>query len=214
MTWSVFEELWRRYDEWYDRHPALYESELRAVDAAVGDAESILEIGVGTGRFASMLAGRRRLVAGIDPAVNMVRVAKRRGVEVAVATGEAIPARDASFDTALIVVTLCFASDPQALVREAARVAGRVVSCIVPRESSWGRLYASRRDSPFYRVARFYTIAEVAAMYRSAGLHVSSCTSTLYTPPPGPHEPEGVRRECSEEAGFVCIVGLRGRERR
>ncbi len=210
MTWSVFEQLWRRYDEWYDRHPALYQSELRAVEEAVGDAESIIEVGVGTGRFAAPLATGRRMVAGVDPAVNMLRLAKERGVDVAAAVGEKLPVRSGAFDAALVIVTLCFADDPYSLIAEAARVARRVVSCIVPRGSSWGRLYSSRRDSPFYRVARFYAVGEVGEMYRAAGLRVEGCTSTLYTPPPGPPIPEEPRRECSEEAGFTCIIGVHG----
>ena len=206
MPWHVFQEYWKRYDEWYERHQAIYETEAAAVEAAVADADAILEIGVGTGRFASRLRRGRRLVAGIDPVVEMLRLAAVRGVEVALATGERLPFRSSVFDTALLVVTLCFVDRPVDVLLEAKRVAKRVVSCIVPRDSSWGRYYASKRDSPFYRYARFYTLAELNDMYRSIGLEVSRCVSTLYTPPPGPLNPEPLRYVCDESAGFVCIV--------
>ena len=208
VPWDVFERLWERYDAWYERNRSIYESEVRAVLAALGGAERVLEIGVGTGRFASRL-GVRRLVAGVDPAWGMIRAARGRGVDVAQGVGEKLPFRSDSFDAALLTVTLCFVDDPVAVLRESARVAARVASCIVPRDSPWGRLYASKRDSPFYRVARFYTIGEVAEMYRVAGLEAEGCISTLYARPPGPMHPEEPRMECSGEAGFVCIIGVR-----
>ncbi len=161
---------------------------------------------MGSGRFAAPLG----VWLGVDPARPMLRLAKVRGVEVAEGVGERLPFRSDSMDTALLVVTLCFVEDPLAVIAEAARVARRVVSCIVPKGSSWGRLYESRRMvSPFYKHARFYSIAEVAEMYRVVGLGLEGCVSTLYEPPPGPSEPVEPRRECAEEAGFVCLMGVK-----
>ncbi len=204
----VFEEHWRRYDEWYDRNPVIYETELRAVRRALANAPGALsvEVGVGTGRFAAPL----RIWLGVDPARNMLVLAKKRGVETIEAVGEHLPLRTSSLHTALLVVTLCFVDDPRLVLGEAARVARRVVSCIVPRLSPWGRYYEARRSqSPFYQHARFYTVAEVVRLYESLGLRIERCTSTLYTPPPGPTEPEEPRDECSEEAGFACIAGVK-----
>jgi hypothetical protein len=46
------------------------------------------------------------------------------------------------------------------------RVAERVVTCIVPRDSPWGRRYreTAARSHPFYAKARFYTVREVVEM--------------------------------------------------
>ncbi len=205
---QVFEEHWRRYDEWYERNQVIYETELLAVKRALASAPGALsvEVGVGTGRFAAPL----RVWLGVDPSRNMLVLAKKRGVETVEAVGEYLPLRTSSLHTALLVVTLCFVDNPRRVLGEAARVARRVVSCIVPRLSPWGKYYEARRtQSLFYRHARFYTIAEVMRLYESLGLKLERCTSTLYTPPPGPAKPEKPRDECSEEAGFACIVGVR-----
>ncbi len=206
MPWRVFEEEWRRFDEWYERNRPIYESEVAALRAlleelGVDPARSV-EVGVGSGRFASRLG----VAFGVDPALPLLRLARARGVEAVQGVAEALPVRR-GLEAALFIVTLCFLDEPLAALREAARVARWVVSCIVPRGSPWGRLYEARRGaSPFYRYARFYTLEELKAMYRGAGMDPGPCVSTLYAPPPGPSSPEEPRPGCSEGAGFVCLA--------
>ncbi|WP_244403894.1 class I SAM-dependent methyltransferase [Pyrolobus fumarii] len=202
----VFDEYWARYDEWYERNRVLYESEVRAVAKALEGSETLraVEVGVGTGRFAARLG----VLLGIDPSLSMLGLAKRRGVDVVQGVGETLPLRGNSLDVVLLVVTLCFVREPQRVLTEAARVARKVVACIVPRDSPWGVMYKTRLSrNPFYKYARFYTVGEVAAIMKGAGLSVERCVSTLYTNPPGPRDVEEPRLECSERAGFVCIVG-------
>ena len=69
-----------------------------------------------------------------------------------------LPLKRRVFPCALLVVTLCFVQDLAAVLREAMRVAERVVTCIVPRDSPWGKRYreAAARGRPFYANARFY----------------------------------------------------------
>ncbi len=50
------------------------------------------------------------------------RARRPEGVHVVRGAGEGLPFRDAAFGTVLVVVTLCFADDPAALLREARRV--------------------------------------------------------------------------------------------
>ncbi len=47
-----------RYDDWFDRHPAAYQSELAVVGELWPEEGVGLEIGVGTGRFAEPLGIR------------------------------------------------------------------------------------------------------------------------------------------------------------
>ena len=51
----AFEIHHRRYDEWFVRHAAAYQSELLAVRALLPWRGLGLDIGVGTGRFAAPL---------------------------------------------------------------------------------------------------------------------------------------------------------------
>lgn len=207
LPWRVFEEYWERFDEWYERNRAVYESEVAAVEAVLREIGAepwrSVEVGVGSGRFASRLG----VYLGVDPALPLLRLARRRGVEAVQAVAEALPLRP-GLDAALFIVTLCFLDEPLVALREASRVAEWVVSCIVPRLSPWGKLYEARRgESPFYRHARFYTLGELRGLYHAAGLEPGPCYSTLHEPPPGPRVPEEPVRGCVEEAGFACLAG-------
>ena len=54
---------------------------------------SMLEIGVGTGRFAMHFPD----IIGVDPSVNALRIAKRRGLKTLQADGEDLPFDDKTF---------------------------------------------------------------------------------------------------------------------
>ncbi|MEM1596950.1 MAG: methyltransferase domain-containing protein [Pyrobaculum sp.] len=199
----MFDLYAERYDKWYAQHVALYASELAAVRSV--SCEGGVEVGVGTGKFAGPLGLR----AGVDPSVGMLKLAPRE-LDLAAGVGERLPFRDGAFPCSLLVVTLCFVEDPVAVLRESARVAERVVACIVPRESPWGRRYVEEgaRGHVFYSKARFYTVAEVVAMAASAGLTPARAVATLSYGPDGGEryeEPRDVSLEEAERFGFVCV---------
>lgn len=96
----------------------------RVVCDAVG---TTLELGVGTGlNFPFYL--KARCLVGIDPDPHMLRRARPRAegarvpIRLVQGRGEALPFRDAAFDT--VISTLVFATipDPQAAAREVRRV--------------------------------------------------------------------------------------------
>ncbi len=59
---------------------------------------------------------------GIDPSKNMLREAKKRGIQVIQGIGENLSFKDNTFDFVLIVVTLCFVEEPQYVLKETCRV--------------------------------------------------------------------------------------------
>ncbi|MDP8299697.1 MAG: SAM-dependent methyltransferase, partial [Candidatus Tantalella remota] len=73
---TVFDELYKRYDAWYDENRFAYLSELEAVRKVLPEEGYGLEIGVGSGRFAAPLG----IAKGIDPSKKMVELARERGV--------------------------------------------------------------------------------------------------------------------------------------
>jgi ubiquinone/menaquinone biosynthesis C-methylase UbiE len=196
---EVFKARALDYDAWYLKHPSLYESELLAA-ARLGCSGGV-EVGVGTGRFAAPLGLR----AGVDPAREMLRLAPRE-LDLVEGVGEMLPLSNRAFPCALLVVTLCFVQDPAAVLREAMRVAEKVVTCIVPRKSPWGRRYReAARGHPFYAKARFYTVREVVEM---AGVAPSRVVATLSHGPDAAEaveEPREVSVEEAEEMGFVSL---------
>ncbi len=203
-TAPVFDALWDRYDSWYERHPALARSELETVRAALaGLGGPCVEVGVGTGWFASRLG----CAVGVDPSIAMLRVARARGVEPIVGRAESLPLASSTIATILMVVTLCFVDDPETSIAEAARVlepGGRLVACIVPKSSPWGRHYMreARAGHPFYSKARFLDVWEVDMMAGKAGLEREAALSTL-TYPPGREEYE--QPHPGVDGGFVCL---------
>lgn len=197
---DVFDALADRYDSWYEKHKALYESELKATSAF--DCEGGVEVGVGTGRFAVPLGLR----AGVDPSIAMLRLAPK-DLDLVAAVGERLPFRDKAFPCALIVVTLCFADDPAMMIAEASRAAERVVACIVPRESPWGVRYRREGEAghPFYSKARFYTVSEVVEFGVRAGMKPGRVSATLRGEKEAEYPVENPTLDEAERYGFVCV---------
>ncbi len=165
---DVFDMYPERYDSWYDEHAELFEIELEVIRHP--DPPSI-EVGVGTGRFCERL----QIDVGIDISSGVLRIARRR-CEVVKAHASFLPFRDRVFSTAYLIFTLCFLKDPFAALREIGRVLkqdGKLIVCIVPRDSGLGKLYSSK-DSPFYRVATLYTEREVESLLRRAKFSINA----------------------------------------
>ena len=189
------------YDRWFDEHPLIYGAELKAVDALLPRSrEGGLEIGVGSGKFASRLG----VPVGVEPSIPMAERAARQGIDVHAGVAEALPFPDGSFRYALMVVTICFVDDPLKAFEEASRVllpGGCIVVGFVDRESEIGREYESRKQtSVFYRDARFHTTDDVLDLLSRAGFRGPVCKQTLI-----PGERENVIREGYGEGSFVVV---------
>lgn len=177
-----FDEHSREYEEWFERNPFAYESELEAVRQQLPEKGEGLEIGVGTGLFAAPLGVRH----GVEPSETMRVLARQRGIEAVPGVAEDLPYEDGSFDYALMVTTICFVDDPAASMGEAMRVlrpGGVLVIGFVDRESPIGRMYQKHKeDSLFYRPATFYSVPELENLLLDAGFEDISCTQTIFTP--------------------------------
>jgi ubiquinone/menaquinone biosynthesis C-methylase UbiE len=93
-------------------------------DWLVGDVRGrVLDLGCGTGRNLSALGTAGRAV-GVDPCGDTLRKARVRapGALLARARAEALPFRDGSFDTVITGLVFCSVDDPEAGLREIARV--------------------------------------------------------------------------------------------
>ena len=208
MTSQGFEQHVDRYDEWFERNRAVYESELRAVASLLPGAGTRIEIGVGTGRFAARLG----IAVGVEPSATMGAVACRRGIEIVQAAAECLPLADATFDVALMVTTLCFLDDARLAFREAHRVLrqdGSLVVGFIDRDSPLGREYeAKKADSVFYRDARFYSVTEVVDLMDSTGFQDLAWVQTLF------HDVASLRTADSVRPGygqgsFVVVRGTK-----
>lgn len=201
-----FERHPNRYDQWFDRHSAVFAAEVRALRALMPRADRGLEVGVGTGRFAQALG----VEEGVDPAPEMRRRARQRGVRVRDGTAEALPYDDEQFDVALFVTTICFVDDVGRSLAEIHRVlapGGALLVGMIDRESPLGQAYEDKKEGhPFYHAAHFHTAAEVVRSMRAAGFDDFAFRQTLFHPLDEVDEREPVETGYGEGA-FVAIRG-------
>jgi SAM-dependent methyltransferase len=194
-----------RYEEWFAVHEHAYRSELDALGRLVGDPGSGVEIGVGSARFAAPLD----IAVGLDPTPEMLVRARERGVEVVRGVAEALPFADGSFDTALIVTTICFVDDVPATLTEANRVLGsdgKLVIGYVDRDSQVGRMYQEHKaENPFYRDAVFVSTEELLSALEDAGFTDLQFVQTIFSWPGDLEGPDEIR-EGYGEGSFVGVA--------
>lgn len=180
---DAFERYADDYDAWYDNHPAAYASELLALRSMCPRTGRGLEIGVGTGRFALPLG----IAVGVDPCWNMVALARSRGVEIIVGTGEALPIRGASHDWALMVATICLLdSVPLAFgeVHRVLRPGGSLIVGFLDGQSPLGKFYEQhKQESRFCRTGHFYSVPEVMTFLAEADFAVADIGQTMFQLP-------------------------------
>lgn len=117
---ALFDTIASDYDAWYDEPAgqAILAAELACFRRLVGTCQGRwIEVGVGSGRFASGLGIRE----GIDPAGNMLQIAARRGMHTHLGTADSLPFPDGNFDGVLLALTLCFIDNPAAALQECRR---------------------------------------------------------------------------------------------
>jgi SAM-dependent methyltransferase len=168
-TRRVFEEHAADYDRWFDDNAGIYRTQLRLLSMAVPTQGHGLEVGVGSGLFAAPLGIR----CGLDPALPLAKMAKGRGVDVAIGVGEHLPYRSGSFDYALMMTVICFLDDVAKVVGEVYRVlvpSGIIVVGFLERD---GEIFQHYCEEPvkgrFLRHARFRSFEDVLRDLRMPG---------------------------------------------
>ncbi len=206
-----FDAIADAYDQWYDAPEgrAIFQAEVACLRlASSGFRGRWLEIGVGTGRFASALG----VPEGVDPSGRMLAKAARRGIRVYRAAAEHLPFSDGLFDGALVALTFCFVQDAAAALRECARVLaseGVLLVGTIPADGPWGR--ADRRKAqqghPLYSLARFRTVPQFVALARCAGFERGASASTmLWEPDSGRIGAWRVEPGICHDAAFSAIL--------
>jgi SAM-dependent methyltransferase len=199
-----FEKNVDKYEAWFDRNRAAYESELEALRGLLPKSGEGLEVGVGTGRFAAPLGIR----VGVDPAKAMGKIAMEKGIEVCLGVGENLPCEDSSFEFVLLVTTICFLDNVPAAFGEAYRVlksGGSILVGFIDRESSLGKVYEQRKqDNEFYRDATFFSVSEVVRHLEQAGFRGFVFRQTIFQNPTEMKQADPVRSGYGE-GSFVVV---------
>jgi ubiquinone/menaquinone biosynthesis C-methylase UbiE len=201
----VYEKHAREYDRWFETHAYAYKSEVLAIRSLLLPGGKGLEVGVGTGRFASRVG----IKVGVEPAQAVASIARQRGIEVYEARAEALPFADESFDSALMVTTICFLIDPLQSLREAWGVLkprGYIVIGMIDKDSHLGRSYEAKKSrSTFYRYAHFYAVTQVIEWLKRSGFGEIKTCQTIFKLPREMTAVEPVK-DGYGEGGFVVIA--------
>jgi SAM-dependent methyltransferase len=177
-----FERYTSEYDNWFLKNQFIYISELMAINRVLPGTGKGLEIGVGTGQFASPLG----IKLGLDPSIEMLKIAKQMGIQVLGGIAEEIPFKKDQFDFALMVTTICFLDDIESAFSEVHRIVkqrGRFIIGFIDRDSAIGKLYEKNKDSSeFYKIANFYSVAEIVSNLRQSGFADFDFYQTIFHP--------------------------------
>jgi len=181
MKNSVFEENSVAYDEWFKAYPYVFESEVEAVRAALptGNIRGI-EVGLGTGRFSEALG----IKEGVEPIFEMRKFAYKRGIDVMDAVAERLPYKDLQFDFVLMVSCISYFHQLHPAFKEAQRVLknnGVLIIGFIDKNSLIGKNYElKKKESTFYKQAKFYSVERVTDEIRNAGFKDLVYTQTLF----------------------------------
>lgn len=179
-----------RYEAWYEtrRGRRVDEVERCLLDwllSHYAGAETVLEIGCGTGHFTRWAASRGFSAVGLDSSAAMLGQASRHLPRPPLIRGDGhrLPVKTARVDVALFVTSLEFLADPSRALAEAARVARHGIAIVgLNRWSPGGlsRRFGRGRSEPLLGRARDFSLRwlrrEVSAVAgsRLLGFHWTS----------------------------------------
>lgn len=172
-------EVAPRYDAYYQDGYSTRENETvkRLIRRHLKESWHTLDIGCGTGLGKDLLPPHRRYT-GIDPAADMIRLARAKYPRTVFheAGAEAMPFVNCHFDGAMALFAVWSFVEPTQAVSELARVlrpGSPVLLMALNRTALWRlrrptakALYATRGDQASGVPARFYAAAEFSAALR------------------------------------------------
>jgi SAM-dependent methyltransferase len=209
MDVSPFDDLADEYDAWFDEEGKLvFDIEIRAFQEILPVLpRPWIEIGVGSGRFARALG----IDTGIEPSINLVKMARQRGINTFWGRGEQKIFKEASIGTVFLITTLCFLNSPLEVLKEAYRILkpeGKLVLGVVLKDNPWGQQYQQKKmeGHRFYKYATFYECNEVSRLTIQAGFMGERIISTLFQKPGEVKQLEEPLNGLYLDAGFVIVV--------
>ncbi len=232
---NSFDEHAALYDAWFIDNSNVLLSEVRLVVRTLKGSKRILSVGCGSGLFEKILNDEFgiHIAAGIEPAGAMAEIARRRGVDVTVATAEDADFGNGGYDTILFNGSPSYISDLRGVVEKAYAslpAGGRLILIDVPKESGYGMMYNlakavgswehpllegvfPRNPYPIelVKAANWRTTAEKTAIMHDAGFSEIEYWQTLTT---HPLESDSVAEEAvagHDRGDYVAVIGYKNR---
>jgi len=175
-----FDEHLAEYEQWFIDNHFVFQSELTAIQKVLPVKCNSIEIGVGSGIFASLLG----IKDGIEPSYAMREKARERYINAIDGIAEKLPYPDESYEYALMVTTLCFIDDVLQAFKEAHRILkknGAFLIGFVDKNSPVGKIYLKNKNqSVFYKDAVFYSAEEVYNYLWETGFKIDVTLQTVF----------------------------------
>ena len=134
-----------QYDEWFMKNDKLFTSELRLFLKVLGDIEGkrLLSVGCGSGLFESYIDCSN--VEGIEPSVDMGKIAEKRGVNVIkYGTIEDVDLPENTYDIIYFNGSSSYMEDLTPVYEKSLKAlvdGGKLILLDVPKESAFGLMY-------------------------------------------------------------------------
>ena len=177
---NVFDKQVDLYEAWFLKNKFILDSEVEAIRQLLPVAGFGIEIGTGTGIFASRLG----ISDGLEPSLNMRKVAEKRGINTIEGYAEDMPIDDGVYSNALMVTVDCFLDDVEKSFREVYRILsfdGVFVIAFIDRETPLGRLYdKGKKDDDFYSSAEFHSSDEITTLLMKTGFEIIDRRQTVF----------------------------------
>lgn len=228
---TSFDEYAGAYDAWFMDNANVLASEVALVAATLKDApRPILSVGCGSGLFEDIM--RREygidVADGVEPSVGMAEIARKRGLDVTISTGEEFDYPAGKYGTIMFNGSPSYISDLGSIVKkvyDALGDGGRIIMIDVPKESSYGMMYnlakaVGKWNHPllegvfppdpypmeFVNVANWRTTDEKAALLKGAGFGNLRCLQTLTAHPLYSNlKPEEPSEGC-DRGDYVAVI--------
>jgi ubiquinone/menaquinone biosynthesis C-methylase UbiE len=190
-TTAFGEDIAAHYEAWYEspegwRADALEKASLCRLLESFPGAQSVLEVGSGTGHFARWFGQQGLAAAGLDLSAAMLTQARAlAGTPLVRGDACRLPFADGSFDLVAFVTTLEFLERPREALVEALRVARQgLLLGVLNRQSLLGlrRRLAGLLRPTVYDAAHFYSVGELGRLLRSVASEETTITwhTTLF----------------------------------
>jgi SAM-dependent methyltransferase len=216
----------RQWDDMAPGYEAWYETPLGAfvIDEEVAalrrslrqeGAESVVEIGAGTGHVSRILRAWGYRVAAVEPSPAMRAEGRARsaetGIEWFAAAAEALPFEDCAFDGALFFTSLEFVEHAERAIAEALRVVrpgGWLAAGMLDKRGAWVheyRLQAAQGERP-WAWARFFSPAELELL---AGMPAERIAHAVFLGPDASSPFDQADREARAAGAHASFAVLR-----
>lgn len=181
MQKNPFDTEVEEYEEWFITNDKLLDSEVDAIKQLIPVSDNGIEIGVGTGIFASRLG----IQDGVEPSNKMAAEAAKKGINVFNGVAEKVPVDSGTYQFALMVTVDCFLDDVSKAFSEVRRILvtdGIFIIAFLDKATPLGQLYEENKHlHKSCRYATFHTSTEIVSLLKTGGFEVVDKRQKIYS---------------------------------